>query len=285
MAALVSLSLAASGVVTIAVPAPEPAAAAAAVSCADAAPSETEARAIAVACGREVVVESSRTESSQVVAAADGTLRLQAYAAPQRVRRADGSWTPISTVLGRRADGSVGPAATLAEVTFSGGGSGPLVTWREAGSTFTLSWPFGSLPAPRLAGATATYESVLADVNLHVTATAEGYTHVVEVRTPEAARRQEIRSLWYALGGTMRVERSGEGLRLVDQAGRAVATSAPAVMWDSSRDPARAGEVLPEVAAARAAGRTMSFGEPATAVEAAVTSRTAPARSRPQRPF
>jgi Lanthionine synthetase C-like protein len=76
----------------------------------------------------------------------------------------------------------------------------------------------------------------------------------------------------------MRVEQSGEDLRLVDQAGDTVATSAPAVMWDSSRDPARAGEVLPEVAAAVAAGRALSFGEPATAVEAAVTSRTAPLR-------
>jgi hypothetical protein len=202
MAALAVLALVAVGVVAVAVPGAGPAAAAPAVTCVDAAPAEAEALAIAVACGREVAVESSRTERSQVVAAADATLRLRTHAAPQRVRRADGAWTPISTTVERKPDGTVRPVATLADVAFSGGGSGPLVTWREAGSTFTLSWPLGPLPAPRLAGATATYESVLDDVNLHVTATAEGYTHVVEVRTPEAARGPAVQSLWYALGGT-----------------------------------------------------------------------------------
>ncbi|WP_147457159.1 LamG domain-containing protein [Micromonospora pisi] len=215
---------------------------------------------------------------TQVVALAEGGFRYQASVAPQRVRRADGSWAPISPDLVRQADGSLKPAATLADVSFSAGGSGPLVTWREGVSTFTLSWPLGALPVPKVSGATATYESVLSGVNLHVTATAEGYTHSVELLTPAAAKNPAVRQLRYVTGGNTRVERASDGtLRLLGSGGGVVATSGAARMWDSSSDPARAGEVLPAVAAARASGRVaVPVGEPATAVEPAVTSRIAP---------
>ncbi|WP_147457158.1 LamG domain-containing protein [Micromonospora pisi] len=215
---------------------------------------------------------------TQVVALAEGGFRYQASVAPQRVRRADGSWAPISPDLVRQADGSLKPAATLADVSFSAGGSGPLVTWREGVSTFTLSWPLGALPVPKVSGATATYESVLSGVNLHVTATAEGYTHSVELLTPAAAKNPAVRQLRYVTGGNTRVERASDGtLRLLGSGGGVVATSGAARMWDSSSDPARAGEVLPAVAAAWASGRVaVPVGEPATAVEPAVTSRIAP---------
>ncbi|MDW5328922.1 LamG-like jellyroll fold domain-containing protein [Plantactinospora sp. KLBMP9567] len=276
LASLTVLSLATAGLVAVGVTG-VPAEAASTLGCVDTAPSESEAVALAVSCQRQVVVGPSITERSQIVATVEGALILQAAVAPQRVRGAGGIWRPISTDLVQRSDGSVGPAATLADVRFSGGGSGPLVTWREAGATFTLSWPLGSLPAPRLNGATATYESVLDDVDLHVTATAEGYTQVVEILTPAAAGSPAMRSLRYLTGGDMRVEQNGAGeVRLVDAAGRAVATSAPAMMWDSSDDPARGGEVVPAVATARAGGGSGALGEPATAVEPAATSRSAP---------
>jgi Concanavalin A-like lectin/glucanases superfamily len=243
-------------------------------SCVEGAESEAQARAVAAACGQPVRVNSSLTEDSQVVALPDGTMRYEAAVAPQRVLR-DGAWTPISTVLARQADGLVRPAATLADVAFSGGGSGPLVTWREGGSTFTLSWPLGALPAPRLAGATATYESVLAGVNLHVTATADGYTHAVEVLTRQAAADPAVRRLRYVTGGDTRVDLAGDGtLRLWDRAGQVVATSGVARMWDSSRDPRSGGEVLPEAVEPVEDGSLLA--EPATAAEPGVSSRVAP---------
>ncbi|KAB1162168.1 LamG domain-containing protein [Micromonospora sp. AMSO12t] len=239
------------------------------------APDEAAAARLAAACGRPVEALSERTEYAHVTVAPDGVRKLVAAVAPQRVRRADGSWAAIDPGLRQRGDRLV-PTATLADVSFSTGGAGPLVTWREAGSTFTLGWPLGSLPKPQVNGPTATYPSVLKGVNLHVTATAEGYTHVVEVLTPEAAAQPAIKALRYRTGGDMRIAQAADGaMRLVTAAGVTVATSAPARMWDSSHDPARAGEVLPAQAAARL---KTPRGERATATEPAVTSRSAKVR-------
>ncbi len=234
---------------------------------------------LAGACGRSIEDLSARTEYQQVLVNPSGTRTLRASVVPQRVRRPNGSWATIDPNL-RPAAGGLAPVASAADLTFSAGGSGPLVTWRESGSTFTLAWPLGALPAPEVHGGTATYRNVLPDVNLHVTATADGYTHVVELLSARAAANPAVRSLRYRTGGDMRVVPNGAGkIRLVAASGAVVATSTPATMWDSSDDPARAGEVLPAVAAARAAGRVQP-GERSTAVEPAVTARTASVNTR-----
>ncbi|SFC04963.1 Concanavalin A-like lectin/glucanases superfamily protein [Micromonospora sediminimaris] len=235
---------------------------------------EAAAAELALACDRPVEVLSARTEYAQVVIDPSGTRTLRTSVAPQRVRRADGSWRPIDPALGIR-DGRLAPAVTTADVSFSPGGGGPLVVWRQGDDTFTLTWPLGPLPVPDVVGATATYRSVLEDVNLHVTATAQGYSHVVELLTSQAAANPLIRSLRYLTGGDLRVERGTAGtLRLVDRSGATVAVSALAQMWDSSSDPARAGEVRASVTEAGVRASATS-GEPATAAEPAVTSRTA----------
>lgn len=249
---------------------------AAAPKCAAEAPDEASAARMARMCARAVEITVARTERSQVFAQPDGTRRLRASAKPERIRRADGSWTPIRTDLRRRADGRYAPVASPADVSFSGGGRAPLVTWREAGSTFQMSWP-GALPAPRVSGATATYPGVLADVDLHVTATAEGFVHTVEVKTAAAMGNPAVRQLRYLTGGDMRVSTTADGaVRLTGKQGQPVAIARSPLMWDSSSDPATAGEVLPQVAAARAAGRSTARPEPASPVKPAVTSRTAP---------
>ncbi|MFY1583557.1 LamG domain-containing protein [Micromonospora sp. WMMD734] len=195
---------------------------------------------------------------------------MRTSVAPQRVRRSDGSWTPILTRLTPRADGLYHPEATLADVAFSSGGTGPLVTWREDGSTFTLSWPT-PLPPPTIDGATATYESVLPDVDLHVIATADGYQHAVEVKSAAAAATAEVQMLRYKSGGDMRVVTADDGsVRMLTRTGRMVALSRSASMWDSS--------VLPTAGQAHAMpngerGAAEPVGEPATAAEPAVTSR------------
>ncbi len=58
--------------------------------CGDLAGSESAAVELAVSCGRPVMVDSSRTEFSQVVAQPDGHLRLEAAVVPQRARRGAG---------------------------------------------------------------------------------------------------------------------------------------------------------------------------------------------------
>jgi hypothetical protein len=254
-----------------------PAAAAAASSGADCtsaeAPDAIAAERKALECGVTVENLAERTEYAQVMIDATGTRTMTVASEPQRIKRADGRWAKIKPTL-HVSGGVVVPEATLADVQFSAGGPGPLVSWRSAAGTFEVYWPYGPLPPPSLRDDTAVYESVLPQVNLHVTATTEGFTHAVEVLTPEAAALPEVRRLRYRIGGDARVEPADDdGLRVMDADGRTLAVSRSASMWDSSDDPASAGEVLPAASAARAAS---AAPEPATAAGPAETSQRRP---------
>ncbi|SIQ84759.1 Concanavalin A-like lectin/glucanases superfamily protein [Micromonospora avicenniae] len=164
---------------------------------------------------------------------ASGVGRLESSVVPQRVHRRDGSWADIDTNLHSQG-GGFAPVASTADLTFSGGGNGPLVTWHEGGSTFELRWP-SVLPAPRIEGDTAIYDNVMPDVNLHVTAGRDGFRHVLEVLTPEAAANPALRQIRYGLGGDMGVTRTAEGgLELTSADGEPLLQASPAVMWDSS---------------------------------------------------
>ncbi|RIV36872.1 LamG domain-containing protein [Micromonospora radicis] len=231
------------------------------------APDEAAAAELAAECGVPVEALSERTEYEQVLVDPAGTQTLTVAAVPQRVRRDNGSWADVDPTLSV-VGGSVRPAATLADVRFSTGGSGPMATWQVGDDSFTLSWPLGALPAPRLVGATAVYDAVLPGVNLHVTALREGFSHAVEILTPAAAANPQVRSLRYVMGGTVRVEPDADGgLRLVEPDGEVVATTHAASMWDSSLDPTNAGDVQP----ARDGPREEA--EPATGAEPGITSR------------
>ncbi|MFE9658326.1 LamG-like jellyroll fold domain-containing protein [Micromonospora sp. NPDC006431] len=191
------------------------------------------AKRLATNCSKTVEVLSERSETTQMFVEATGLGRLKSSVAPQRVHRQDGSWADIDTNLQPVSNGFA-PIASTADITFSAGGSGPLVTLREAGSRFELSWP-GVLPAPRIEGDTAIYGNVLPDVNLHVIADRDGFRHVLEVLTPEAATNPAVQEIRYGLGGDMRVTRTAEGgLDLASADGEPLLQASPAVMWDSS---------------------------------------------------
>ena len=206
---------------------------AAAPVCVEVAGSERDALAAATACGRPVVVGGSRSEYVQVVAQPDGRLTFESAVVPQRTRRSDGSWAEVDLTLRAGGDGLWRPAASVADVAFSGGGAGPLVSLKRGGKSLQLSWP-GNLPTPVLSGDSATYPNVLPDVDLVVRATHTGFTHVLVVKTARAAANPAVRRLSLKVGGDARVERLPNGsLRAV--AGSAlVAQAEPAVMWDSS---------------------------------------------------
>ncbi|MBU2670462.1 LamG domain-containing protein [Actinoplanes bogorensis] len=207
---------------------------AALAACGSEAPTETAAEALAQRCAEDVEVAGLRTELTRTFVAPTGERRFESAITPQRVRRANGSWDPISTTLVRRTDGSLGAEASTADIAFSAGGSGPLVTWRSNGSAFTLAWP-SALPAPRLDGASATYDEVLPGVALHVTATADGFRHAIEVKTAEAAKNPLLKTIRYQLGGsaTRRLGETG-GLEVVDASGQVFASGGGGSMWDSS---------------------------------------------------
>ncbi|MFG1892293.1 LamG domain-containing protein [Micromonospora sp. NPDC049051] len=199
--------------------------------------SEADALAAAKRSGSPVEVIGLKTENSRVVATPRGSLVLESYAVPQWTRqRDDRGWQPIDTRLQKNPDGSVGPIATLADVTFSAGGSAPAVRLPLNGGQVSLTWP-GALPAPRVEGDSAVYESVLPGVDLRLRALSDGFTWVLVVKSAEAAANPALDTLRFGLdttGSLRKRSRVAGGFEVVDASGTPLLSAGSAAMWDSS---------------------------------------------------
>jgi Concanavalin A-like lectin/glucanases superfamily/OSK domain len=188
--------------------------------------------------GKSVVVQSETTENTEVLAHPDGELELISNALPVRVRQS-GRWIAISTTLRRNRNGSWSAPLTSAPVTFSGGGTGPLVTARDpaSGRWVSVSWPY-RLPRPVVSGSVAVYKNVLPGVDLHLQATSTGYQEVLVVHNAAAAADPRLRSLTFTLSGGpgVRVERSLNGATVAvnSATGKVLFTSGQPMLWDSS---------------------------------------------------
>ncbi|GAA1995599.1 LamG-like jellyroll fold domain-containing protein [Catenulispora subtropica] len=195
----------------------------------------------AKATGKAVDVPELTTERSTTKANPDGTFTASTTFFPQRAK-VDGAWTPIDTTLAENADGSWTPKATVAGITLSGGGTGPLATLRIGAKTIAMSWPLGALPAPKTAGDHATYPQVLPGVDLRVSADAEGIREVLVVADRKAAANPALASLAFGLEATgVKLSQSGDGVSATDAVtGRAVFTSPAPIMWDSTHSAAKA---------------------------------------------
>lgn len=182
-------------------------------------PSQHEAVMAALKTKRPVTVTSMTGPQREVRALPDGRLETTMSARPVRTLR-DGKWVPIDTKLRRRADGLLAPGATTVGLAFSAGGGGQLVTMSRAGRTMSLAWPHGPLPAPVVDGESATYQNVFQDVDLVVRAKPSGFSHVLLVKTPAAARDPKLATVQMGLkADRMKVEADkAGGLRMVDQA-------------------------------------------------------------------
>ena len=194
----------------------------------------------AVSSGSPVDVAADTTSTDTVTAQPDGTFRLDASPVPVRARQGD-TWVPVDTTLQVRADGSVRPAAAAVGLSFSGGGGAALATVSQGGTSYSISAPW-TLPTPSVSGSTATYASVLPDVDLVVTAVPDGFTENVVVRTRDAAADPRLASLSFPVaeqGLTVRGLASG-GAALVDGQGRPVFTMGSALAWDSATSAAPA---------------------------------------------
>jgi hypothetical protein len=196
---------------------------------------EIEARVEAAASGRSVEVLAFRDERRDVVANPDGTMTVRQFTAPVRTVR-DGGWVAVDPTLQVRPGGRVAPAAATVDMSFSGGGSSPLAEVEKAGRMVSLGWE-GPLPAPALAGATATYAEVLPGVDLIVTALADGFSHTLVVKTATAAANPALAEIELPLsldGAEVRETGSG-GVEFVDAGSGGVMLAADApMMWDSS---------------------------------------------------
>ncbi|MGW3647007.1 LamG domain-containing protein [Streptomyces sp. NPDC000878] len=207
--------------------------------------------------GERVEILGKRTEYATTFANPDGvTFSLSQSAVPVRVEQPDGSWAEPDATLERRADGSIGPKAAVAEVSFSAGGDGAgLVTVAEGKRSLMVGWP-GELPEPVLDGASAVYADVLPGVDLRMTATTEGYRQVLVVKTAEAAASDELEKLDFpveAQGLTLRGGVGG-GLNALDENGNAVFRTPAARQWDSAGDAAESGTTTMSLTASDSTG-------------------------------
>lgn len=199
------------------------------------APTEDAALEQAKRTGREVEVASLRGESADVVATAEGKLQARQYLRPVRTR-VSGQWKDIDTDLAKRSDGTVAPKATAIGLAFSGGGDKPLVTMHKAGRELALSWP-GTLPAPVLKDAEATYRDVLPGVDLRMGAQPDGFTQLLIVKSAQAASSSALGQLRLKLAadGLEVKETAAGGLEALDKDADSAVFEAPTpLMWDSS---------------------------------------------------
>ncbi|MGW0522977.1 LamG-like jellyroll fold domain-containing protein [Crossiella sp. NPDC003009] len=182
---------------------------------------------------QRVEIESERTEAAQVFLEPDGSRTVEQHLRPVRARTAAG-WQALDLTLRHGADGVVAPVAATVPMSFSGGGAGPFVRFGKPGASFELGWP-DPLPAPVLSGPTATYPGVLPGVDLQVTARDSGFTHLLVVHTPEAARNPRLARITFGTrtdGLTLGVHKEG-GLTATDPTGATVFRAPPAQMWES----------------------------------------------------
>ncbi|MFE4822175.1 LamG-like jellyroll fold domain-containing protein [Streptomyces sp. NPDC056704] len=196
---------------------------------------DSKALAEAARTGKSVEIFSLRGESSEVYATPEGHLEAREHLRPVRTR-VDGVWRDIDTTLTRGANGAVVPKATTVGLTFSGGGSAPLVRMTKNGRELALSWP-KDLPSPELNGNTATYPDVLPGVDLRMTAQQDSFSQLLVVKSAEAAASTELSELRLKLDTEgMQIKETGDGgLAAIDQgAGSAVFEAPRPVMWDSS---------------------------------------------------
>jgi len=185
--------------------------------------------------GRPAALAAETGVASTVVVNPDGTFTQTVSSNPQRVRQ-NGSWVPIDTSLVRLSDGSFGPKAATADVSFSAGGDTALASLRDDRHKLAFTWP-GKLPAATVTGDTLTYPEVLPDVDLQVTADAAGYSSMLVVKTAKAAADPRLQTVEFGLkadnltlAGT-----SAGGAEATDPVTHAtVFHSDTALMWDSS---------------------------------------------------
>ncbi|MFI9388578.1 LamG-like jellyroll fold domain-containing protein [Kutzneria sp. NPDC052558] len=190
---------------------------------------------------KPVPVDSLTTETQQVTAQPDGSLKLTETTEPQRTRQ-QGKWVPIDTTLHQTAQGGWAPAATAyGSLLLSGGGDSPLATTTSGSTTYTVKWP-SPLPAPAVTGPTATYAGVFPGVDLQVTATTTGgFTDVLVVTNSDAARNPALDQLQLptTLAGGHITTTAG-GIQIVSDDGAATLTASAPLMWDSPKPTATA---------------------------------------------
>ncbi|MFI6478451.1 DNRLRE domain-containing protein [Nonomuraea sp. NPDC050663] len=203
---------------------------------------EPSARLSARLGGTRVEVESARTETTTTYANPDGTLTLETFAGPVRYRQ-DGAWKPVDITLTTTPDGQVAPRGHRGRLRLGGGASSrqrtagghtDLITLGEGEQQVTLQWK-GTLPAPKLDGAKATYPGVLPGADLVVEATRTGAEQFLLLNQRPATPLEY--TLRFSSPKLKPRAAADGGIELADPKGRAVMSLPAPVMWDASIAP------------------------------------------------
>ncbi|GAA4617169.1 hypothetical protein GCM10023195_76510 [Actinoallomurus liliacearum] len=198
----------------------------------------------AKATGQSVPVTSLTTPTSTTVANSAGTFTLNQSVEPVRVWRG-GAWQTLDAALHVNPDHSLSPNVTTNDLVLSGGGTGPLATMTSTGHTLALSWPT-PLPAPTVSGATATYPSILDDVDLVVTISPQGdFSDTLVVKNKTAAANPALAKLTMATASndlTVTADAAGDLKAAATGNGEPVFTASDPMMWDSATTTDDAGQ-------------------------------------------
>ncbi|RAJ33557.1 concanavalin A-like lectin/glucanase superfamily protein [Kitasatospora sp. SolWspMP-SS2h] len=227
----------------------------------------------AVETGKPVRIDSMTNETTEVFADTDGrSLYSDTNAQDVRTKR-DGAWRTLDPTLRGNADGTVTPALTGSDLVLSGGGDGPLAKITTAdGTSMSIGAPF-PLPKPTLNGATATYASVLPDVDLRVTARPDGgWRDVIVVKTAQAAADPKLKTLHFPLetDGVKADTDAAGNVSFKDAQGKVRFHAPTPFQWDSSTPP----DPAPLVKSGRAQARSL-FTAPAVEDQAPAGTSTA----------
>jgi hypothetical protein len=195
-------------------------------------PDQVSAQLLARRSGHRVEVTGLRSETTSTWANPDGTLTSDIASAPVRVRTASG-WRDIDSTLVADA-GGVHPRVARAGVRFSPGGVGDAAKLTVGSRSVGFGWT-GSLPAPTLSGAVATYRGVAAGADLELQALPGGYAERLVLRT-RPATAPVFRFPLRLAGLTAAVTGSGR-IVLSDTGGREIVQADPPRMWGAERDP------------------------------------------------
>ncbi|MEU2624347.1 LamG-like jellyroll fold domain-containing protein [Streptomyces sp. NPDC007157] len=236
--ALLVQLLGVAGVQAVGAAAAESSPAAAGGSASDLSP-EAVASQKAAASGSPVEVSAETTPTQLVTAQPDGTFSVEFDPVPVRAEKASG-WVPVDTDLQTTSSGKVVPKAAAADIVFSGGGvRDPLASITQDGKTYSVGSPW-TLPAPTLAGATATYQNVMPGTDLVVQATPDGFSENLVVKSRDAAQNTDLSSIRFpvSVDGVSAHDTHSGGAAFVDGQGRPVFTTGTALMYDSSAAPA-----------------------------------------------
>jgi hypothetical protein len=206
-------------------------------------PDETRAQASAVACGGQVEILSSRSETTQIFAQADGSRTAELHSGIVRVKGGGGTWQDVDLTLERHPDGKVVSRVHPVGLTLTGAagaGDHDLAILGAEAEQVVVGWR-GKLPEPVLDGTWATYPDAKPGVDLVIEVTRTGFESFLVVESREAAAQvATVVAPWRASGLAPRAGANG-AIDLVDSKGTVRGQMSKAYMWDATVD-VRSGE-------------------------------------------